>query len=545
MSRASLRRLIGAVLIVGLPAAAAAQDAPRPDPAAAARNPAATDTRRATTGTTTTPAPTQAKLPADSVTQHTVELPGRKLQVQATAGALPLSNADGQLQTEIAYIAYALAGSDAKTRPVTFVFNGGPGSASAWLHLGTIGPWRLAFDRAHAAPSASRVLLPNAETWLDFTDLVFIDPAGTGYSRIVKPNASNPGDAAATAQQGGPRANAASRPDAWSVTGDIQSLADFIQKWIGKTGRHLSPVVIAGESYGGFRTPRIAHMLQTSHGIGVNAQIIISPVLDYGTLRNNRWQPMANVTLLPSLAAAALEAQGKTPTPEIMRDVETYARGAFLADLMRGPRDAAAFDRIVGQVARLTGLAEPVVRQYGGRLDSFIYRREANRAAGRVASPYDASMTGLDVDPTAYFSRFDDPFTTGLRAPVTSAMLDLYANRLNWRVDAKYQITNSEVVSGWQYGNSTVPPESMTQLRSSLALDPRMTVLVAHGFTDLVTPYFATTLLLDQVQDYGRPGRLRQVTYPGGHMFYARDATRVTFREDVQKTIAEGVKQGE
>ena len=151
-------------------------------------------------------------------------------------------------------------------------------------------------------------------------------------------------------------------------------------------------------------------------------------------------------------------------------------------------------------------------------------------------------MTGLDVDPTAYFQRTEDPFTTGMRAPLTSAMLDLYANKLNWRADTKYSISSNEVNAGWQYGNSTVPPESMTHLKAALALDPRLTVLVAHGFTDLVTPYFMTTLLLDQVPDYGRTGRLRQVTYPGGHMFYARDATRQKFRDDVQKTLADALK---
>ena len=547
MSRAHSRHLFGALLLVSMPAAALAQDTQAPElaPAARTQTPAAADPRRTATNPTATPPPTPAipRLPADAVTQHTLELPGRKLQFQATTGVIRQNGIDGQLQAEIAYITYTLAGADAKSRPVTFAFNGGPGSASAWVHIGTMGPWRLPLDGAKVGPSASRILVANAETWLDFTDLVFIDPAGTGFSRVASSTAGNRNDTATA--QGNPTGTGAgqpARPAVWSVAGDIQSFADFIQTWIAKTGRHLSPVAIAGESYGGFRAPRIASMLQTVHGIGVNALIIISPALDFGPLRNNRWHPMANVGILPSLAAAALEAQGKAPTPESMRDVETYARGEFLADLMRGPRDPAAIDRIVKRVAGLTGLAETVGRQYAGRLDSFIYRRVANRAAGRVASPYDASITGLDFDPSAYFQRAEDPLTSGMRAPMTSAMLDLYANKLNWRADAKYNLSNPLVNAGWQWGNSIVPPESVTQLKAALALDPKMTVLVAHGFTDLVTPYFMTTLLLDQVPDYGRAGRLRQVTYPGGHMFYSRDATRQKFREDVQKTIADALK---
>lgn len=540
-SEVAFATMLAAMLAVQ-PSAVLAQDA--------APKQASPETKRGTGagGTPATPTPAQRKLPADSVTSHELVLPGRTLKFQATAGAIPLSNADGQLQTEIAYISYALldaGGAVRRERPVVFAFNGGPGSASAWLHLGTIGPWRLPLEGAAISPSATPTLLPNAETWLDFADLVLVDPAGTGYSRVVRPTADAGGSTAtgAPATGGGPPGGQRSGPAAWSVSGDIQSLADFIQNWIAKSGRHISPVVIAGESYGGFRTPRIAHMLQTNHGIGVASMIIISPVLDYGMLRGNRHLPLTMVGLLPSLAAAALEADGKAVTPDVMREVEAYAKGEFLADLMRGPRDAAAMERIVKRVAALTRLPEPVVRQYGGRLDGFIYRREAGRAAGQVASPYDASVKGHDPDPTAYFTRADDPFATALRAPLTSAMRELYTSKLRWTVDAKYAISNNDVSSGWQYGNSSSAPESVSHLRSALALDPRTTALVTHGYTDTVTPYFVSTLVIDQIPDYGKAGRLRQATYPGGHMYYSRDASRQRFREDVQKAIADALRR--
>ncbi len=326
------------------------------------------------------------------------------------------------------------------------------------------------------------------------------------------------------------------------MTGDIEQLATFVRRWIAANDRHTSPKVLAGESYGGFRLPRLAYTLQSNQGIGVSALIVISPVLDFGMLRGRRDLPMSNVGILPSLAATALEAQGKTPSPETMRDVESYAKGEFLADLMRGARDKDAAQRIIKKVAGFTGLPEEVVRRYGGRLDGAIYRREANQPKGLVASPYDASVTGIDQDPTALFSRADDPFSTALTAPMTSAMLELYANRLNWRPEGRYRMFNREVNSGWAWGNSTSPPESMSQLRSALALDPKLAVLVGHGYTDHVTPYFTSTMLLDQLPDYGGNGRVRSVTYPGGHMFYSRDASRTRFRDDVKAVIEAAVK---
>jgi carboxypeptidase C (cathepsin A) len=221
-----------------------------------------------------------------------------------------------------------------------------------------------------------------------------------------------------------------------------------------------------------------------------------------------------------------------------MADVEAYARGEYYTDLMRGPRDAAALERIVKRVASLSGLSEATVRNLGGRLDGTTYRREANRATGRTASPYDASVKGFDTDPTSNFSRNDDPFTSGLKGPVTAAMLDLYQSKLNWRVDARYHMSNMDVNRSWNWGGGLSPPESVSDMKSALALDPNMHALVTHGFTDLVTPYFMNVLVLDQIPNYGTSDRLTFAVYPGGHMYYSREASRIAFREDVRKLLA-------
>jgi carboxypeptidase C (cathepsin A) len=473
-------------------------------------------------------------LPSDAVTHHVLELPGRTLRFEATAGSIPLADADGRVQSRMAYVAYTLGGADAKLRPVAFAINGGPGASSAWLHLGALGPWRLPLDGDSARPSAVATTVPNAETWLDFADLVFIDPIGTGFSTIVRPPDAKPG-AKGEAQR-------TSREDLqkryWSVDGDIEALAGFVSKWTAKTGRYSSPKLLVGESYGGFRVPKLAHKLQNDYGVGTSLLVLVSPVLDFGLLRGHRHLPLNTVALLPSLAAAALEARGKTVSAAQQREAEEYARGDYLSDLMRGPRDKAAVERIIPRVAALTGLPGETVRRYGGRLDSFGYRREAGQDSSRIASAYDASVSGLNPEPTSPYARAEDPFMTAVLAPLTSAMLELYASKLGWRTDNRYHLINGDVSHQWRYGNSRSPPEVVSDLKATLALDPRLRVLVVHGYTDLVTPYFASTLVLDQLPAYGDARRVVQITYPGGHMFYSREAARSSFREDVLILLA-------
>jgi carboxypeptidase C (cathepsin A) len=476
-------------------------------------------------------------LPADAVTRHAVELSHRTLLFTATAGALPITNAQGRVLAEMAYISYTLNDANPLQRPVTFAFNGGPGSASAWLQLGALGPWRLPMNGETTSPSAAPALVPNGETWLDFTDLVFIDPVGTGYSRMVK--GSEPGQGDASGGGNGSRENGGRRYF-WSVDGDVESISDFMLKWLQKFGRIASPKMLVGESYGGFRAPKIAQTLQTRHGVGLSALVLVSPVLDFAGRRGGR-TPARYVALLPSLAAAALEKRGHTPTRSVLAEVENYARAEYLTDLVRGPRDKAAVARTVAKVAQFTGLPERIVQHYGGRIDGQTYNRETNRPDGKVASMYDASITGFDPDPTAPDSRFNDPFTAALNAPLTGAMLNLYRVKLNWHPDGRYLKSTWEANRNWIWGHSPAPPESVTELKSVLALDARLRVLVAHGFTDLVTPYMGSELILDQIPDYGGEDRLVSVVYPGGHMFYSRDASRRGFREDALNLLERSV----
>jgi carboxypeptidase C (cathepsin A) len=450
------------------------------------------------------------RLPADVTTDHALELPGRTLRFKATAGSIPINNGEGKLQAEVAYIAYLLADAGA-ARPLTFVFNGGPGAASAYMQLGALGPWRLPLDGI--VPSSAPTLMPNAETWLDFTDLVFVDPVGTGYSRFI-----------ATGDE--------VRKQFWSVDGDIDVLATFMRKWIEKTGRQASRKFIAGESYGGFRAPKLAAKLNRD-GVAVSGLVLVSPVLDFGWRGNGRHMPNAWIARLPSMAAAAREASAPFDR-EALREAERYASGEYLQDLLRGERDTAAVERMSGRVAQLTGLDPALVRRLAGRVDARTFMRERNRDRGLVASMYDATVSGLDPEPGSASSRADDPVLSAMRAPLSSAMTDLYARVLNWRVEEPYQLLNGRVNSRWDWGGGRSTHEIVDELRSVLALDPRVRALVTHGASDLVTPYFENQLILDQMPPFVGPERLKLAVYGGGHMFYSRDASRRALRDDAR-----------
>ncbi len=469
---------------------------------------------------------TGKRLPADVTTAHSLELPGRTLRFSATAGALPLVDQQGAVQAELAFVAYTAAGTDARTRPVTFFVNGGPGAASAYLHLLVASPWRLPLGQASISPSQSPALVPNADTWLDFTDLVFIDPVETGYSR-----ASGSRDEI--------------RDRYLSVEGDISSITAVISRWLRQNDRLASPKFFVGESYGGFRGPLVVQKLQTELGIGMSGAILLSPVLDFSLLGRPRHDPMEFVSRLPSLAAARLE-KGEAVSRPALAEAERYAAGEYLVDLTRGLQDREAVARVSSRVAEFTGLAPEFVRRHAGRISMGTFQSEFRRSEGRVTSAYDTGVTTFDADPTTDRSEGGDAVLTAMQAPLSTAMVDHLWRTLGWRVpNQRYELLNGSVSSGWRYGRSRQAPQVMDELKEALALDTNFRVLVAHGLTDLVTPYFASELLLRQIPAYGGEARAALATYPGGHMFYTRDSSRAAFRADAEKMIRAAAERRE
>jgi carboxypeptidase C (cathepsin A) len=509
------RYVVSALMLAAalLPCRAGAQDAGLP----AAHPPVAQSSKSEIGGPRGKPPASEAeteqhRLPPDSTTKHTLALPGRSLSFTAFAETIRLFNDKGEPQADIAVTAYQLDGHDPRGRPVTFLFNGGPGASSAWLQLGAAGPWRLPIFGDGAVASATPALLGNAETWLDFTDLVFIDPVGTGYSRFVAT-----GDDA--------------RKQFYSVDGDVASVALTIRRWLEKHDRLLSPKYVAGESYGGIRGPRVVRNLQTRQGIGVKGLILVSPLFDFRDYAGSSL--LQYVARLPTMAAVARQRKGAVSRADLA-DVESYARGEFLIDLLKGEADQAATTRLADRVAALTGIDPAVSRRLAGRFDASEFRREIDRDNGRVAGRYDASMFGRDPFPDSSDSHFGDPSSDSLIAPLTSAAVELTRSTLKWRPDGSYQLLNGTVSQQWDFGRGREPLESLTQLREVLAVDPTLKVLVAHGLFDLATPYFGSEIALDQLPPFASVERIKRVVYPGGHMLYARDDARRALRDEVR-----------
>jgi carboxypeptidase C (cathepsin A) len=392
------------------------------------------------------------------------------------------------------------------------VFNGGPGAASAYLQIGAMGPWRLPLD--NIVPSSTPALVPNAETWLDFTDLVFVDPVGTGYSRFIAS-----GDEV--------------RKQFWSVDGDIDVLATFMRKWIEKNGRQASKKFIAGEKLWRLPRPEARRQAQRAGRRGERP----GDGLAGDRFRLARQRPPRPVRLGVDGFPRWRRPRARRAAPfdrEALREAERYAAGEYLQDLLRGESDSAAVERMTARVAQLTGLDPATVRRLAGRVDTRTFVRERNRERGLIASMYDATVTGIDTDPHSSSSKRDDPVLGGIRAPLSSAMTDLYARVLNWRVEEPYQLLNGRISSRWDWGGGRQTHDIVGELRGVLANDPRMRVLVTHGASDLVTPYFENQLIIEQLPPFASPERLKLAVYGGGHMFYSRDASRRALREDAR-----------
>jgi carboxypeptidase C (cathepsin A) len=451
--------------------------------------------------------------PADASIKQTMVLGGRTLTYTATVGSLPVRDEDGKKVAEVVFTAYILDGPHDQHRPITFAFNGGPGAASVYLNLGAIGPKRVQFGAAGDSPSDPPILKDNPGTWLDFTDLVFIDPVGTGFSRsLVKSDETD--------------------KRFFTVKGDITYLSRVVYDWLQKNGRMTSPKFVVGESYGGYRAPAIAHQLQAVEGVGVSGVVMVSPALDGRHDADPDTSPLSWVVTLPSMAAANYERQGKALTREQMAEVENYARTDFVLDLLRGTQDQAAVDRLVKKVTAYTGLSESDVRQAGGRIESRWFLRALYRDQGKLGSWYDSNVTAYDPYPWSSQQRTGDPILQGIIAPTTSAMVDFVTREVGWKVDAHYEPLNPAVNQHWEK-NWFTSIESASDLREAMAADPKMKALIVHGYDDLSCPYFGSMLVVSQMPVMGDPNRLQVKVYPGGHMFYSRPDSQAALRRDV------------
>ncbi len=453
--------------------------------------------------------------PADRTVKQTTTIDGRKLGYNATVGSLPVLDAKGKTIAEVMFIAYSVPGKD---RPVTFALNGGPGASSVYLNLGALGPKRVQFGAEGNSPSDPATPFDNAGSWLDFTDLVFIDPVGTGFSRALVPE-----DQAKKAF--------------YSTNADIEYLSRIVYDWLVKNGRLESRKYLVGESYGGFRGPRITHYLQTRLGVAMNGLVLVSPYLDPSANDNGDLSPLPWMLTLPSIAAANLERHGKL-SDAAMAEIVEYTRGDYVTDLLKGRSDPQSVERIVQRVTALSGLDPTFVRRSGGRLDTQAYLREVFRTEGKLGSRYDSNVTSWDPFPFSPEQRTNDPILDGIIAPTTTAMVDFVTRTVGWKFAGRYNALSYEVNGAWERNGEDSTRGSVEQLRQSVAIDPKLRVLIVHGWGDLSCPFMASRLIVDQMPLMGDPNRVQVKAYPGGHMFYSRPDSQDALRHDVMQVYA-------
>jgi carboxypeptidase C (cathepsin A) len=453
-------------------------------------------------------------LPEDAHVQQTIQFDGKPLKYTVTVGKLAVRDKDGKTSGELVYTAYTVEGAN---RPVTFAMNGGPGASSVYLNFGAIGPKTLKVGNEGDSPSDPATLNDNPGTWLDFTDLVFLDPIGTGFSRslVSKDEA---------------------KKQFYSTTPDINYLSRAIYDWLVKNDRLTSRKYLVGESYGGFRGPRVTYYLQSQLGVAMNGVVLVSPYLNPGVNEFEDISPIPWMVTLPSITAAHLEREGKL-TPAAMADVIAYTRGEYASDLLKGKSDPEALPRLIKRVTDMTGLDPEYVKLAGGRLETGAYLREVHREQGKLGSVYDSNVTSFDPYPFAPEQRSNDPILDSIIAPTTTAMVDFVTRVVGWKVDARYNALSYEVGSEWDRGED-LRSGSVPQLRESVAADPKMHVLIVHGWNDLSCPFMGSLLTVDQMPVMGDPARVAVKEYPGGHMFYTRESSRMLLHGDVKAMFA-------
>jgi carboxypeptidase C (cathepsin A) len=453
-------------------------------------------------------------LPLDAVSEKEITIGGRVVAYTATAGTLSLFDQNGERSAAVFYTGYVARGEQPANRPVTFVFNGGPGAASTYLHLGLAGPRIVDFGPDGRDGAAAR-LVDNPDTWLAFTDLVFIDPVGTGWSRAAK------------ADGGGAF---------WGVQRDADVFAKLIALYVAKNSRGASPKYLLGESYGGFRAAKVARELQSDQGIVVSGIIMASPMLE-AMLQWGGESALRAALHFPALVATELE-RTKTFTPEALAEAERFAMTDYVTKLAGRRPTGEAADRFYGQIAQMIGLpVETVAKTRGYVRGAYLQHL---REMGHHVSAYDGSFAAPDPYPESASGRGADPVLDGFTRALSGVFVGYARDELGFKTDMTYILLANDVSSKWDWGDRRSPPGVSDDLRNLLALNPSFRLLVGHGYTDLVTPYGVSRYVLDQLPDIGGAGRAQLKLYRGGHMYYFDADSRRAFSADARDFIQRG-----
>ena len=481
-------------------------------------------------------APKEYEAPKGAETTGTWTGGKKALDYTATAKFYVLRKKE-KPSAEIFSVSYVVGGGRGKARPVSFVFNGGPGASSAYLHMGALGPQRIDFPPDGTLPALPPTIVENESSWLAFTDLVFVDPVGTGFSRLVeseKKDDEKKPDAPKEDEYFGPKR-------------DLESLCEFMARWLSENDRWGSPIFIAGESYGGYRVGRLVRMLQEEAGIGLNGAVLISPALELGGLDMNDYGVVQWVDVLPTMAgAAAHHGRGRalpagTSLDRVRKAAEEFAAGDYAKFLVLGASlDAGERERILSRLADFLGLPVEFVTRAEGRVNQEVFARELLRDERKVVGFYDATITTTDPFPDRTGHEAPDATLAGISAAYTAAVNRQLRSEIGVETDRDYRLLSLEVNQAWKEDSKKhffQPPDGATDsFRYGMALNPHMKAFICHGRYDMVTPYYTTDRLRNLMRlDPETAGRLTVQHFGGGHMFYAWEDSRHAFTTAIAK----------
>jgi len=452
---------------------------------------------------------------------NSVTIAGERVTYVAETGMLPLLKPDGSSRASIFYVAYTRQdGATAGKRPVTFCFNGGPGSASVWLHLGALGPRRVKMNEDGSLPAPPFALMDNEFSALNASDFVFIDPVATGFSRPAKDEKADQffGDSA-----------------------DLESIGEFIRLWTTRHDRWLSPKFLCGESYGVFRAAGLADYLRSSCGMYLNGLILVSGVLDFGTICGGTGNDLPYPLILPAYTAAAhfhhkLPADLQANLTNALAEARRFAGGEYSAALLQGtalPADEQA--KIVAELVRLTGLKAAIIEDNNLRVDPAVFRKQLLHEDGLILGAYDARLTGRDGDPASPGADFD-PASAAVMGPFSAAMNSYVRSELKFEDDLPYEILAG--VQPWNYGVRNNFANASDRLASVMNQNPYLKILVLGGRCDLVCPIDTMRHSVDHMglaEAYRR--NVQFAEFDAGHMMYINLPDLKTMQAEIGKFV--------
>ncbi len=477
---------------------------------------------QATSAEAPKPAPPMPPVPDEPpvIAKHSIRVGGRELRYTTTTGFMPIKNQQsGETEARMFFMAYTLDEVTDKTkRPLMISFNGGPGSASVWLHLGALGPKRIKMMDDGMMPPPPYQVVDNEHTWLDQTDLVFIDPVGTGYSRATKPELA---------------------AKFLSLNGDLDSVGEFIRMYLTRHERWASPLFLVGESYGTTRASGLSGLL-VEHGIAFNGVLLISTIMNFQTARFAPGNDLPLLLILPSYTSTAwyhkklpIDLQ-RQPLRKVLDEAENWALNEYQLALGKGDRlTKQERQKIIEQMARYTGLSPTFIDNNDLRVDLGLFNKELLRDQRRTTGRLDSRFTGIDASAGGENPDFD-PSMTAIRPPYTAAFNDYVRRELGFKTDATYYILGGGFTAPWNWNSDNAYANTSVALKSAFAKNPFMKLFIAYGYYDMATPYFAAEYTIAHMNlDPTLKPNIKTAYYEAGHMMYIDVKSLAKLKSDV------------